>query len=325
MPEGRGLWGRLLVLAAAVLALHLWLLAGLPRLRQAARPPAAWKIRNMAPPSAAAQITEAANAASPAPEQPQSNAPVLRKRPAAQITAASAGPSIAAPTREAAGVPPPAPIFRFLVPPPARWHYLVTAYTRGATTRGEAELQWRHDGNQYEAQLELDAPGLRPRVQRSTGLVTADGLAPLRFSDKSRGEEAAHFARDAGKLSFSSNRPDAPLEPGAQDRLSVILQLGAMLAADPSKFAPGTRISLQTATTREAQAWVFVVEGAEQLELPGGTTSAVKLSREPIGPYDGRLELWLAPGTAYAPARLRLTQPNGDWVDQQWSSTDSGG
>jgi len=24
----------------------------------------------------------------------------------------------------------------------------------------------------------------------------------------------------------------------------------------------------------------------------------------------------------YAPVRLRLTQPNGDWVDQQWSSTD---
>jgi hypothetical protein len=37
-----------------------------------------------------------------------------------------------------------------------------------------------------------------------------------------------------------------------------------------------------------------------------------------------KVELWLAPGAAYAPVRLRLTQPNGDWVDQQWSSTDRG-
>jgi hypothetical protein len=321
MPEGRRLWGRLLVLAAAVLALHLWLLAGQPSLRQAARPPAAWSVRNMAPPAGAAPVTE--TAATRGPAQPPAHAPVLRERPAAQVTTASASPSIAAPAREPAAAQPHSTISRFLVPPPARWHYLVTAYTRGATTRGEAELQWRHDGSQYEAQLELGGSGLRPRVQRSTGLVTAEGLAPMRFSDKSRSEEAAHFARDAGKLSFSSNRPEAPLEPGAQDRLSVILQLSAMLAADPSKFAPGTRISLQTATTREAQVWVFVVEGAEQLELPGGTTSALKLSREPIGPYDARLELWLTPGAAYAPARLRLTQPNGDWVDQQWSSTDS--
>jgi hypothetical protein len=33
--------------------------------------------------------------------------------------------------------------------------------------------------------------------------------------------------------------------------------------------------------------------------------------------------VWLAPGKAYAPVRLRLTQPNGDWADHQWSATDS--
>jgi hypothetical protein len=273
----------------------------------------------MAPPTPSGPPAPATAAVTPA--RTAANAPA--RRPAAGPSPAAASPKIA-PSSPPQAAQPHAPVSRFRVPPPARWRYLVIASTRGASTRGEAELQWRHDGSQYDAQLELSAPGLRPRVQRSTGSVTAQGLAPLRFSDKSRSEEAAHFGHEASKLSFSSNRPDAAMEPGAQDRLSVILQLGAMLAGEPSKFNPQTRIALQTATTREAQVWVFVVEGTEQLELPGGTTSALKLSREPIGPYDPRLELWLAPGAAYAPVRLRLTQPNGDWVDQQWSSTDSG-
>ena len=37
----------------------------------------------------------------------------------------------------------------------------------------------------------------------------------------------------SGRISFSNNAPDAALQAGAQDRLSVLLQLGAMLAADP--------------------------------------------------------------------------------------------
>lgn len=197
-------------------------------------------------------------------------------------------------------------------------------FSRGATTHGKAELLWQHDGNQYQAQLELSGDGMRSRIQRSNGLITAQGLAPLRFSDKTRSEQAVHFERESGKLTFSSNRPEAALELGAQDRLSVMIQLGAMLAAEPSKFTPGDSIVVQTASAREALPWVFVIEGTEQLQLPGGEMMALKLSREPLGPYDSKLELWLAPAAAYAPVRLRLTQPNGDWVDQQWFSTDSG-
>ena len=103
---------------------------------------------------------------------------------------------------------------------------------------GAGELLWRHDGERYDAKLEVSAPLLPTRVQQSTGSITADGLAPLRFSDRSRGEQAAHFQRDEGKVSFSSNRPDAPLLPGAQDRLSVLLQLGALIAGNPGKFRP---------------------------------------------------------------------------------------
>lgn len=212
----------------------------------------------------------------------------------------------------------------FTIPGSVRLHYKVSAHSRNLLWHGDSELLWRHDGESYEAKLEVSAPLLPARTQRSTGRITADGLAPLRFSDRNRSEEAAHFERDQGKVSFSSNRPDAPLSPGAQDRLSVLLQLGALIAGDPGKFGPDAQIAIQTASTRDAETWVFTVEAAEQLQLPGGTVATLKLTRNPRKEFDQKVELWLAPGMDYVPVRLRLTQPNGDWLDQQWSSTDRG-
>ena len=239
----------------------------------------------------------------------------------------AAAPAVATPMPS-----PPAPAPReagpqaasFTIPGSVRLHYKVSAHSRNLLWHGDSELLWRHDGESYEAKLEVSAPLLPARTQRSTGRITADGLAPLRFSDRNRSEEAAHFERDQGKVSFSSNRPDAPLSPGAQDRLSVLLQLGALIAGDPGKFGPDAQIAIQTASTRDAETWVFTVEAEERLQLPGGTVATLKLTRNPRKEFDQKVELWLAPGMDYVPVRLRLTQPNGDWLDQQWSSTDRG-
>jgi hypothetical protein len=251
---------------------------------------------------------------------------VPRKAPAGIIQVASA--PVEAPTVVRA---PPAPVPKaaaavtaLAIPKSVRLRYKVAAQAKGIAVNGDGQLQWRHDGASYEAVLEVSAAFLPKRVQRSNGRITAQGLEPERFSDRARHEEAAHFERDQGKVSFSSNKPDAPLLAGAQDRLSVMLQLGAMIAGDPSKFPPGTSISVQTASTREAEPWTFVVEATEQLQLPGGMVTALRLTRAPRREFDQKVELWLAPGMDYVPVRLRLTQPNGDWVDQQWSSTDRG-
>ena len=212
----------------------------------------------------------------------------------------------------------------FRLPASVRLHYKVEAQSRQIPWQADGELRWRQDGRSYQADLEVRAPFLPKRSQQSSGSITAQGLAPLRFSDKGRNEEAAHFERDQGKVSFSNNRPDAALSAGAQDRLSVMLQLGAMIAAAPQKFPPSTSIAIQTASTRDAETWLFTVEGRETLQLPGGTLQALKLTRNPRREFDQRVELWLAPSMDYVPVRLRLTQPNGDWFDQQWSSTDRG-
>lgn len=311
-------------MAVAVLAAHLLLLRAGPGPLQLADPLAtrALLTRTIAAappmPQAAPEPTPPATAASP-------RAPVAAK-PAPMVAQAAAPAAAPAPPAQAPSMPREAgpQTAAFTVPGSVRLHYKVSVNRRNQLWHGDGELLWRHDGEHYEAKLEVSAPLLPTRTQHSTGRITADGLAPLRFSEKSRSEEAAHFQRDQGKVSFSSNRPDAPLLAGAQDRLSVILQLGALIAGDPGKFGPDATIAIQTAGTREAEAWVFTVEAPEQLQLPGGSVATLKLIRKPRKEFDQKVELWLAPGMDYVPVRLRLTQPNGDWLDQQWSSTDRG-
>lgn len=321
MTERHAPWRRLAALAVVVLAVHLWLLGGIPRLVAPMQRPAPFVARTVTPPAEAPARPVATSFAPPVEPVPTpARKPAAARQPARPPQAVAAAPPAAtpAPASRVAGAA------HFVAPPSAKFHYEVTAQAKGFVLKGKAELDWRNEHGEYEAQMQMTAPFLKPRVQRSAGLVTAQGLAPLRFSDRSRSEEAAHFDREQGKLIFSTNQPEAVLEPGAQDRLSIVMQLGAMLAGEPSKFPPGSQITVQTASTKEAQPWTFTVEGSETLDLPGGRTPAVRLTRNPRKEYDVKVELWLAPGQAYAPVRLRLTQPGGDWVDQQWSSTDRG-
>lgn len=322
----------LLVLTLGVLTAH-WLVLrpATEAMDPAPGPAPAFVIRTVAVPAPAAQpAPQAQPPAAPRDTRDPTGARAAPARPlAAVVPPAARTPDPAVPVHESPAAQPasaeaPAPTGPAVVPGPVRLQYRVEVRRGGLSLEAHSYLHWRHDGESYEARLEVSAPLLRTRTQNSTGRITAQGLAPLRFSDKGRTEEATHFERDQGKLSFSTNRPDAPLLPGAQDRLSVLVQLGAVIAGAPAKYTAGTSITLQTAGTREAEPWVFIVEGEEQLVLPGGKVEALKLTRSPRKEYDVKVELWLAPGMDYVPVRLRLTQPNGDSVDQQWSSTDRG-
>lgn len=325
---------RLAPLALAVLAVHLAVLQ-LPsdELATPSAAPAPLITRHVL---AEAAPTPAAQARAPAPAAPRPRPQPRRARPEAAPAVAAAPVPVAAPESgpttpadststaaapEGAASAPQGPV---AVPPSMRLRYTVDAQARGLSVTGEGELLWRHDGNQYEARLEVSAPFVPKRAQTSSGRITAEGLEPQRFSDKTRSEEATHFERDKGKVVFSNNRPEAELLAGAQDRLSVVLQLAALLAGDPARYPPGSKIAIPTASTREAETWIFTVEAEEDLQLPGGAVRGLKLQRLPRKDYDYRLELWLAPRLDYAPVRLRLTYPNGNSLDQRWSSTDKG-
>lgn len=234
--------------------------------------------------------------------------------PFAMLGAASPSPG-AAPK----GEPPPA----VTLPGSVRLRYVLTGESRGQTYHARGELLWRHDGQVYEARLEVSAFLIGSRAQTSRGRLGPAGLVPERFGDKFRSEHAAHFDWEHARVVFSANTPEAVLTAGAQDRLSVMLQLAARVAGEPARYRPGSRLEQQTVSARESEVWTLALESEETLQLPGGELATQKWLRQPRRPFDQRVEVWLAPQLGYLPARIRITQANGDFIDQQWNGSEA--
>ncbi len=94
------------------------------------------------------------------------------------------------------------------------------------------------------------------------------------------------------------------------------MQLGALLAAEPARLPPGDSLTLQIVGPRDAEPWVITADPEERLVLPFGEVMTRKFVRAPRREHDARLELWLAPALDFLPVRVRLTQSNGDFVEQ---------
>ncbi len=241
---------------------------------------------------------------------------------AAATQAPKASPTGPDTNASANAAPPPAKaVQKFTFAASTRLKYDIAGEVKGFPYHVNGELLWVQNGKTYDARMEISHFLLGSRVQTSTGQITGHGLQPTRFGDKVKSEVAAHFDYEKAKVTFSANTPDVPLLPGAQDQLSVLMQLGAMLAAEPQRFPAGTTLPVQAIGPRSAEAWVFHVGSLEQLALPGGELKGIRLWRDPLGTYDPKLEIWLAPDMGYLPVRIRLTQANGDVVDQQWRAT----
>ena len=330
------------LLVVGVLLLHLWLLAGMPLWFT---PESGKPLRTQALITRQIEVAAPRAPQVPQPQQQQPAKPVAAPHTEAPAeTAESAKPlkfddfgqdltaPVSLPARSATGVDLPpykragseglTDVTAFKAPESAFLKYQVQGQAKGFNYWATAELNWAQNGKEYDARLEVSALFLGSRVQTSKGTLGTEGLMPIRFGDKTRSELAAHFQRDKGIISFSANSPDAPLLKGAQDRLSVVLQLSSLLAADPTRFPPGTMLSFQTVSQREAEVWQFLVEKEDMLQLPFGDINAIKLNRKPRREFDQQIELWFAPTLGYLPVRLRITNANGDFVDQLLSKAE---
>jgi hypothetical protein len=351
----RALW----VLAALVSLMHWWVLADGPldlglNNTTPTRPPAnlVFNTRRIEvpPPAAskpAAGVIQAARlrvkppAASPSPAQAPSilaAAPVLPEPAAAPLPVApveaSPGQTDAQPLAQAPSIQAePPPVVAAAQPEPTqspsalsipnsvRLSYKMTGLSRGLNYHANGELNWLREANRYESSMVVSAFLLGSRSMTSVGEVTADGLAPKRFGDKARNELAAHFDAEKGKITFSANRPELPWQRGAQDRLSVFFQLAGLLGGQADGVPTGTRIAIYTVGPRDAETWTFIVENMENLSLPMGEIKALRVTREPKREFDQKIETWFAPSMSYWPVRIKITQSNGDFVDQQLSGS----
>ena len=200
------------------------------------------------------------------------------------------------------------------LPPPARLSF---AWKRGLI-RGEAILDWQPQGpRSYRLTLDVKAPlSGTVMAQVSTGLVDTTGLAPVRLTDRRLGssERALNVQRSADgaeppRVSFSSRTDSAPFPPGSQDLLSWMVQIAGILQARHDLGASGdTPIEMLVVGVRgDQQRW--------KLRPDSEADGLIHLIRRPEGPYETQAEVWLDPARHHLPARIRLTESNGESLE----------
>jgi hypothetical protein len=210
-------------------------------------------------------------------------------------------------------------------PPPAQRRYRLQ---RGADAAW-ARLAWQPEGPRYTLSLLVEDepdPARRSPLAGlgavSQGWMAAEGLQPERYVDRRQGRDqrAANFDAPARTVRGSGGGQPWPFPPGGQDRLSWLLQLGAILQADAALATPGARIVLPVAGPREATAaWVFEVLGPASFTLADGSQRpALALRRRAAGPYQLQAEVWLDPAAHHLPLGWQLSAPPGAW-SSRWT------
>lgn len=238
------------------------------------------------------------------------------ERPAAHTPDAAFHAQVEPPPAEFEAQPP--PHYNTRVPPARTLHYRVTR----AQALGTGELHWAHDGRSYRATLQSQGPGLPSHDWSSEGRLGSDGIEPSRMLTRRKGRlaAAANFDIDAGTASFSGPREVRALARGAQDRLTWLLQLAAIVDADPERFVSGAHIDVQVIGPRgDASVWRFEILGPSNVALvEGGVITALELVRRGQRLHDLEARVWLDPRDHHLPVRwqwqmLGLRQPPVVW------------
>ncbi len=209
---------------------------------------------------------------------------------------------------------------QFVWPMPALLQFDLSGTSKGVRYTANASIRWQHQDNNYQLRHDIQAFLFGTRSQTSAGQLDAAGLLPTRFGDQFRQEQAAHFDRTKGLLIYSANTPSQPLEEGAQDRLSLFFQMAGAMAGTPSLRSAGQQLSMQVVSAKQAEAWTFKVMGPDTLSTPLGALDSLHLHRVPRNDYDQKIDIWLSPAHGYVPARIRITQANGDVIEETLKS-----
>jgi hypothetical protein len=241
--------------------------------------------------------------------------------PPLETPAAPASPSASSPAPDPApALPPWLAQAKFVWPAPVLLNYELSGTSKGVRYTASASISWKQQDNSYQLRHDIQAFLFGKRSQTSAGQMGATGLLPTRFGDQFRQEQAAHFERSKGLLIYSANTPSQAIEEGAQDRVSLFVQLAGAMAGSPDLRNAGQQLSFQVVSAKQAEVWTFAVQGNEKIATPLGDLDSLKLHRVPRNEYDQKIDMWLSPAHGYLPARLRITQANGDVIEETLKS-----
>lgn len=270
-----------------------------------------------------AGISAVASAALPEPVIASETAPELAPQKAPETTAVATEPAEVPPAQIAQDKALVAKAENF--PDNLQINYKLTGQERGLNYFATGYLKWQakpasSSPRNYEAELRVRAFLIGNRVWRSQGLLTEDGLAPKRYSDSFRGERAAHFDSAQRTISFSGNTPSTSMQSGAQDQVSLFIQMAAAVSAQ--NFKTGSELNIQTATTRDAVNWRLTYQSDETIEVKGERIETQKWVCLPRGKFDSRIEMWLSKTHGGLPVRIKITQVSGNFIDMEMSGTE---
>lgn len=254
--------------------------------------------------------------AGPPVDAPPAPGPAANPVPAADHAPAPA--AVPAPEPEAPPAQDLVRRYKVDVPPPAEITLDVARQDADGTQwRGEAILSWKRDqAGAYRVRIEAGIRVVFARVNlvvlTSEGQVGNTGLAPRTMTEKRRGRAltATHFDWPANQVTFSGSQAHYNLQPGAQDKATVPLQLAAIARGDPAQLSGN--IDMFVGEDRDGSVYTFRVVGQEEIDTPLGRLQTVRLTRPPKpGSYKSRLDIWLAPAHGWMPVQIRSSEANG--------------
>jgi hypothetical protein len=182
---------------------------------------------------------------------------------------------------------------------------------------GRVVHRFERDGARYLIQSVTAAAGIAVLfvaaryVQESRGTLTAQGLRPEQFAvRRGRNErtESAAFDWAAARATVTAGGASRewPLQPGAQDQLSLLHQLSFLMPSPPN--------ALMVTNGRRFYIASLEVVGIETVATGLGPVSALQIRSQLEG--ESRIEVWIAPDYGNLPVKLRVRDRRGEEFEQ---------
>ncbi|MGI4811768.1 MAG: DUF3108 domain-containing protein [Janthinobacterium lividum] len=284
----------------------------------AATPPDAISAASAAVPGRATDSASTVTAAAAADATGDAGMAAISSTPAVsaagEVPAPGAATSSAATTTNATAQP---PADKFSPPPSADIEY--DTFFNGARNMAGL-IHWQTDKGRYVLDVSIALPFVGTYRYLSEGAIDDYGLAPAQYTEQRghRGGTVTRFERAAQppRITFSGGAAATSLPHGAQDRFSMVLQMSALVRGDPSRYQPGVTRQFFVADDDSGETWSIAAVGKESIQTQVGPMDTVHFTRLPRHDGDQRkIDLWLAPGLDWLPARFMQTEPNGTQVE----------
>lgn len=174
---------------------------------------------------------------------------------------------------------------------------------------------FKRDANSYTIVSESRSVGILGLFFHDTlkitseGRITSDGLQPIKyeFSRASDGSKTiiATFNWDLNQLKseHDGKTENITLEPGTQDRLSIMYQF--MLSPPRTN-----EVKAWMTNGKKIEQYIYHKQGNAELKTPAGDFDAAHYKRD-ARPGEDKAQLWLAKDRFFLPVRILFEDRNG--------------